>query len=96
MKTTNHGNSCYNICKMRNIIYNFIKNISRFFDRRKKCKCGKYNRCCIKVHSNSNGRIWFETKEYFNCGITHERILSMKKWRDTNYPISNVEIHNRD
>lgn len=42
------------------------------------CECGKYTKCCRKIHSNSHGKLWVETEEHFRCGKVQKQVLDMK------------------
>ena len=43
------------------------------------CECGKYEKCCRVIHSNTRGKLWVEDKDHFGCGKVQEQILELNE-----------------
>lgn len=69
---------------MKQLIKRILKAFA-IYDVSGSCECGKYTKCCRKIHSNSNGGLWVETQEHFKCGKVQKQILDMKEWWANNY-----------
>ena len=60
------------------IIY-IPKTLYWYYNKDKKCDCGLHKECVNKVNVTYDGRMFYKTKGFFQCGKVQQQVTKLKK-----------------